>query len=137
MSKPDDFDPRPSIRLSNTITENEKVVGLTDKAFRAYIEALCLCSRQETDGKLVAGHAAKVGSPRVIKELLDAGLLDRRGTDYVVHDYLKHQRSRAEINAYRASRSTDGKLGAHLRWHVPRRQRSKDCEYCLKEAQSA
>jgi hypothetical protein len=131
-----EFDGRPSIRLSNSIMENRKVVGLTDKAFRAFIAALCYCSRQETDGRIVAGAAKMIAPPRVIVELVDAGLLEADGQDFWVHDYLKHQRSADEIAAFRASRSEDGKRGAHLRWHIPRRQRSKDCEYCLQEAGS-
>jgi hypothetical protein len=117
--------------------ENEKVVGLSDKAFRCFIGALCYCSRQETNGRIVSAAARLLGPPKSIKELVDAGLFEREGQDYYVHDYLKHQRSSDEIAAFRASRSADGKLGAHLRWHVPRRQRSKDCEYCLQGVESA
>jgi hypothetical protein len=132
-----EFDARPSIRISNSIMESRKVVGLSDKAFRAYIAALCYCSRQETDGKIIVGAAKMIGGPRIIMELVEAKLLEPDGQDFWVHDYLKHQRSAAEIAAFRESRSEDGKRGAHLRWHVPRRQKSKDCEYCLKGANGA
>lgn len=140
MGRDDDapeFDARPSIRLSNSIMENRKIVGLSDKAFRAFVAALCYCSRQETDGRIVPGAAKMITTPRVLMELVDAGLLEVDGQDFLVHDYLKHQRSAVEIAAFRESRSEDGKRGAHLRWHVPRRQRSKNCEYCLQGAGSA
>jgi hypothetical protein len=132
-----EFDARPSIRLDNSILENRKVVGLTDKAFRSYIAALCYCSRQETDGRIVAGARKVIGSPKVVIELLKAGLFEEHGEDLYVHDYLKHQRSSAEIDAFRKSRSQDGKFGAHLRWHVPRRQKVKDCDYCQQGVTSA
>jgi hypothetical protein len=140
MGRDDDtpeFDARPSIRLENKILENRKVVGLSDKAFRAYVGAICYCSRQETDGRIVPGARKVIGSPKVITELVKAGLFEEHGDDLYIHDYLKHQRSKAEVDAFRESRSKDGKLGAHLRWHVPRRQRVKGCDFCLQEATSA
>jgi hypothetical protein len=132
-----EFDARPSIRLDNKILENRKVIGLSDKAFRAYVGAICYCSRQETDGWITDGTRKIIGTPRVITELVKAGLFEEHGDDLYIHDYLKHQRSRAEVDAFRKSRSEDGKLGAHLRWHVPRRQRVKDCDYCLQGITSA
>lgn len=127
---PDDFDSRPSIRLANTMPEHPKVTPLSDSAFRAFIEAICYCSRQETDGVIAA--VTRIGKPRAIKELLAAGLLERDGDQYRVHDYLRHQRSQAEIQAFRESKSDSGKLGAHKRWHIPRRQIVKDCPFCLR-----
>jgi hypothetical protein len=137
MAESPDWDARPSIRLTNTIMENPKIVGLTDKAFRAFIGTLCYCSRQETDGKIIRPAARVLATPAVLRELVTAGLLEVDDVDYRIHDYLKHQRSSDEIAAFRASRSEDGKLGAHLRWHVPRRQKAKGCDYCLKGVQSA
>lgn len=131
------FDARLYIKLTHDMPENRKVVGLSDKAFRAYVTALCYCSRQETDGRIVAGAVRLIGSARTLNELVDAGLMELDGKDYLVHDYLKHQRSSAEVAAYRESRADDGKLGAHKRWHVARRKRSDDCEYCLKGVASA
>jgi hypothetical protein len=140
MIKHDDepeFDARPSIRLDNTIIENRKVVGLSDKAFRSYIGAIAYCSRQETDGWIVPGARKIIGPPKVITELGKAGLFEEHAENLYIHDYLKHQRSSAEITAFRKSRSEDGKLGAHLRWHVPRRQKVKGCEFCLQGVTSA
>jgi hypothetical protein len=130
------FDERPSIRITNTILENRKIVGLSDKAFRAYIAAICYCSRQETDGLIVKAALPLIAPPKVIAELVEAGLLERDGRGYAVHDYLKHQRRAVEIRSYREARSADGKRGNHLRWHVPRREHRADCEFCLQGAAS-
>lgn len=137
MSKAPKFDERPSIRLTNTILEHPKFVGLSDKAFRCYVAALCYCSRQNTDGRIVKAALQFVGPPKIIAELVSSGQLEFDGTDYHIHDYLKHQRSAEEIDAFRKARSADGKLGAHLRWHVPQRRHSEDCDYCLKGVDSA
>ena len=126
-----DFDGRPTVRIVNTMPEHPKVVGLSDKAFRLYIEAICYCSRQESDGHVTDVMMRRMGVPKMIKELVDAGLLNKAAGGYEVHDYLKHQRSADEIKSYRESRSDAGALGAHKRWHVPNRKLVKDCPHCL------
>ena len=128
-----EFDARPSIRLDNTMPENPKVVGLSDAAFRLYIEALCWCSRQEEDGIIPTPAIRRLGKPKSITELVTAGLLKGGGDEYIVHDYLRHQRSRAEIAAFRQSRAERGEIGAHKRWHVATRRKSPDCAYCTGE----
>lgn len=131
--EPPPFDPRPSIRLHNGMPEHPKVVGLSDAAFRLYIEALCWCSRQEVDGVIPEAQMKRMGKPRTITELTRAGdppLVIHMPGEYVIHDYLRHQRSGDEIDSYRSARSLDGKHGAHNRWHIPRRVKVKDCMFC-------
>jgi hypothetical protein len=132
-----EFDTRPSIRLSNTAPEHPKIVGLSDKAFRLWVETLCYCSRQESDGRVTFAAIRRQGAARVVDELLAAGLLVDEGDGYAVHDYLRHNRAASEIQSFRESKSESGALGAHKRWHVPRRQFSKECHYCLEEARGA
>lgn len=130
-----EFDARPSIRITNTMPEHPKAEVLSDAAFRALIELWCWCSRQETDGQVIPARMAKV-RPKAKAELIAAGWVIP-GDPYRMHDYLKHQRSSVEIQSFRASQAESGAKGAHMRWHVPRRVRSKDCPYCLKEVGSA
>lgn len=128
---PPPFDDRPFVRLDHGMPENPKIVGLTDAAFRLYVEAICWCSRQETDGKIPAAMMRRLGKPKQIVELTSGGLLDRDGEDYAVHDYLLFQRSRQEIAEFRESRSDRGKRGNHSRWHVARRRYDPECEFCI------
>ena len=132
-----DFDTRPSIRICNTAPEHEKIVGLSDRAFRVWVETICYCSRQETDGKITEAAMRRQGQPKVIRELVSAGLLEAIPEGYIVHDYLRHNRSKAEIQSFRESKAESGQMGAHKRWHIPRRQFSKDCQFCLQEVESA
>lgn len=132
MSELPEYDSRPYVRLSHSMPEHPKIVGLTDAAFRAWIEAICFCSRQETDGAIPGPMMRRIAPPKVIKELVAAGLLDGRDGGYEVHDYLRHQRSRDEIRTIRQARVEGGSKGAHIRWHVARRRRDDDCDYCLK-----
>lgn len=127
---PPPFDTRPTIRLDHTMPENPKIVGLTDAAFRLFIECLCWCSRQESDGVIPKPAMKRLGRPRVVAELVATGLIHDLGDTFEVHDYLAHQRSSAEIAAFRAGKRESGQKGAHMRWHVPRRVVDKDCPFC-------
>lgn len=114
--------------------ENPKVVGLSDGAFRLYIETICYSSRARTDGVIRAGAIRRLGSAESVEELHRAGLLDQVGGDWEVHDYLQHQRSSGEIAQIRELRSESGKLGAHARWHLARREYDPKCVHCNPEA---
>lgn len=128
----DAFDHRPFVRLDHGMPENSKVVGLSDASFRLFVEAICWCSRQEEDGEIPEPMMRRLGTVKGTNELLRARLLERTDTGYLIHDYLHFQRSKAEIDAFRRAKGEAGKLGNHERWHVARRKRDKDCEFCLK-----
>ena len=124
------FDHRTFIRLDHGMPENRKVMGLTDGAFRLYIEAICWCSRQESDGFIPDAFIKRLGKARAVAELVTTGLLDTGLGGYAVHDYLDFQRSSDEIAAYREAKSESGSLGNHMRWHVARRRFDPECEHC-------
>jgi hypothetical protein len=128
--KPTRFDPRGFIALDHGMPENPKVVDLDDAAFRMYIEAICYCSRQHTDGLIKVTAMRRLGSDESAKTLLDAKLFERRGKDYEVHDYLFHQRSSDEIAQIREAKADNGTKGAHVRWHVAKRKPDPKCSLC-------
>lgn len=128
--KPAKFDPRAYVALDHGMPENPKVIGLTDAAFRMYIEAICYCSRQQSDGKIQPAALRRLGDHESAEELEAAGLLIQREKDWVVHDYLRHQRSAAEISLIRQHKSDNGAQGAHARWHVARRKVDMSCVLC-------
>jgi hypothetical protein len=105
------------VRLDVLMPEHPKVSGLSDKAFRTYIELLCYCGRQRTDG-LVDGRTWKrAGTQRARGELLASGLVDPLldaddgGSGVAVHDYLEHNRSRLQIDELSAKRAEAGRKG--------------------------
>lgn len=134
MSDRPPFDTRPSIRIANTAPEHPKIAGLSDAAFRLWIEVLCWCSRQEKDGLVPESVMKRLGRPRVVTELVKAEVLHEAMGSYLVHDYLEHQRSAEEIASFRASKSESGTKGAHMRWHVPNRKSVADCPFCQEVA---
>ena len=126
------FDARPFVRLDHGMPENPKIVGISNAAFRLYVHAICWCSRQETNGDVPAAMMLRLGTKRAARELVTADLFEPVDDGYLVHDYLDFQRSSREINAYRSARGKAGGLGNHQRWHVARRKRDPECEFCLK-----
>ena len=51
----------PWLRLDDNAAEDPAVEGLTDKAFRAFIEGMLYCSRNLTDGQITATAAKRRG----------------------------------------------------------------------------
>jgi hypothetical protein len=83
--------------MYDEVVDHPKVQRLSDSAFRAWINLMCLASRAE--GR-ISGDVGDLGfalrKPRArVRELLDAlvqaGLLDADGEDYRPHDWKDHQ----------------------------------------------
>lgn len=100
------------VKLDDGFGEHPKIAGLSDGAYRLYVNGLCYCSRRKTDGfiskPMVAAllpGAARSQLNRAVGALEAAGLwihrqpVPREMADqgYDVRDYLKHQRSREQI----------------------------------------
>lgn len=134
-------DSRPGILLAHEMPDHEKIAPLSDAAFRAIIRAWCYCSRLETDGRVPDVVWRGLASAKVRRELMGPPVLRPGASPLVVqrdgfvecHDYVAHQRSAAEIGSLRETRGIGGAAGAHVRWHVLRRQADPDCELCKKE----
>lgn len=127
------MDTRTYIRLHDGMPDHPKVVGLSDRAFRLYVESLCWCSRHLTDGMVSAAAMRRMGgwSPATVSELESACLIEN-GTPagWTIHDYTEHQRTSAEVAEFRESRRTAGITGNHERWHVARNLIDPSCEFC-------
>lgn len=136
-------DGRTFIRVHDGMPDHPKVEPLSDKAFRLLIETWCWCSRQRTDGHVPAAVWRKRGTPAARRELVTARLVADLGQEGVqVHDYLKHNRSRAQIDEFSASkaaRRSEAALKAnHARWHVGEDGTpSADCRLCHPDSDSA
>lgn len=85
------------IKLDDTIIDNPKVIGLSGDAFKMYIAGLCYSSRFLTDGYLNPLIVKKIGSKKCAKELVSSGLWIEKDEGFQVHDYLKHQSSKAQV----------------------------------------
>jgi hypothetical protein len=113
-------DDRTYIKLHDGMPRHPKVRGLSDKAFRTFVSALCYCSEYLTDGEVVSAVAKDLGPPKAWAELVSSGLAEAAPGGYLMHDYLEHQRSAQEIAELKEKRRAAGKLGGR-----PRGSRSK------------
>lgn len=125
-------DTRVWARLTVDFADSPKIVSLSDAAFRALVEMILWSRRMNTDGvlpaRLVETHwvtesvtqsvtqteTQSVTDP--VAELLsndpDCPSLrrDERG-NYVIHDFLEHQESAADVKARLARNRTNGQRG--------------------------
>lgn len=137
MTRPEElpeFDPRPTVRIHQGMPEKDSIITLSDSAFRLMIEMICYAGRNETEGEVPKAIASRMATKRTaINELVRLGHVADQGNEWLLVDYLRWNRSRSEIESFRASRRESGALGAHMRWHVPRRKGDPNCDYCKAE----
>jgi hypothetical protein len=94
-----------TIEFDNRAPENIKIVVVSDRAFRLWFNACCYCNRNLTDGRVPAAliqGLSVTATKRTVGELLNASLLERLdGDTFLVHDYLDHNPSRADVEEER------------------------------------
>lgn len=101
----------PYVKLFAAARDHPKIVGLSDSAFRAWVEGLCYCAEYLTDGVLPIVVARQLARLNVRRELYGVGLWEQNGDGVLVHDYLDYQRSRDEVERIRAQRAGAGRAG--------------------------
>lgn len=126
------------VRLDDAFPDNPKVVRAGDAAAWLFVCGLTWCNRQRTDGRIPQAQVPKLtghGQPRKLARALVAeDLWHEPGHDcdrcepcpegeYLVHDYLQYQPSRAEIEAKdrtkHEAKVRAGRKGAAARWGKP------------------
>lgn len=100
----------PYLLIEDGFADNRKIVSLSDKAFRLHLTALVYCARNLTDGAIseialrLTGANCHLARPKqTAKALVKAGLWDETAEGWQIHDYLKHNPSRREMEEKRAS----------------------------------
>lgn len=104
-------DRRTFIKLHDGYADHDRVIDLTDAAFRMHVSAMCFCGSNQTDGRIKARVLLRYAGRKAIDELVAAGLLVETADGYEVHDYLDYNRSREEIEELSAKRSQAGIKG--------------------------
>lgn len=89
------------IKLDDTLPNNPKILPLSDKAFRLYIEGLCYANQYLTDGFLAQAVVNRLDSGNAAQELLTAGLWLEADLGMQIHDYCEHQTSRKTVEEKR------------------------------------
>lgn len=84
------------VRIDDGFATHPKIAELSDRAFRAHVEALCYCAQHLTDGKVPGALARSLGK-RSVDELTGGGLWEQNGVGYVIHGYLDYNPSREQV----------------------------------------
>lgn len=93
-------------RFEDSFPEHPKVVGLSDKAFRLHVSAICYSTRNLTDGIVPPAVIPRLGGNRnAVRELAIAGLwehaTDIEPTGWRIHDFLTYNPSREKVERER------------------------------------
>ncbi len=85
-------------RLDDRMGDHPKIVGLSDKAFRAHILGICYSAGHLTDGHISETAAKRLRIRRqTIAKLVEAGLWKQNGNGWVIHDFLDYNPSREHV----------------------------------------
>lgn len=98
----------PWTRLDDGFIANPKILTLSHLAFRLHVSGLNWSVANMTDGKvldIVLALALPMDRPKAraaaAVELEDAGLWNRNGAGWCIHDFSQYQESKAEVEARR------------------------------------
>lgn len=131
------------VKLDDGFPEHLKVQGLSDRAFRLHIMALCFCARNLTDGRLsgkdvrVLGAILDASVTRAVDDLVAVELWHRTATGYEINDYLEFNPSAEKVRGDRRElskkRREAGTKGAQSRWGTDGKEDGKPSETDGKE----
>lgn len=90
---------RPYFVLTNEYPMHRKRRPLSDNAFRLHVTLIGVCIEDRNDG-IISKQDLKMLGSKAGKKLVDRQLVHAvSGGNYQLHDYLRHQNSRKEIEA--------------------------------------
>ncbi|WP_026239555.1 HNH endonuclease [Parafrankia discariae] len=92
----------PWFRISDDFTDHPKVEAAGSEAVGLWVRLGAYAARQLTDGVIPGPVALRYGDQHLIDRLVAVRMLDVVEDGWVIHDYLGHNPSRAEILADRA-----------------------------------
>lgn len=129
-------DDRTYIKVHDGIEDHPKILPLSDGAFRLLVTTWCWSSKHLTDGHVPAAIWGRRGTPKYRRELVTAGLAEETEGGVLMHDYLDHQRSAAQVEEIKQARAVAGAKANHIRHHESKGVRSDSCPYCATDPPS-
>lgn len=103
------------VKVSTQITEHPKMLRVPRAHRWVYIEVLCYCARNLTDGFIPAEYVRRNCDDDELLSLIDAGFIHHAPGGYLIHDYLDWQTPRATIEAKREAGRRGGKRSGDVR----------------------
>jgi hypothetical protein len=123
------------VPLDVNYADDDKIIDAGPMAELLYVRSLAFVKRARTNGDIAANQIPLIGAritrPRALAErLVEVGLWERTGSGLYVSAWLKRN---APVETISAVKADAGSVGAHIRWHVKRRQPDPSCEHCVRE----
>lgn len=87
----------PWVKLDDHFPDHPKVESLSDGAFRLHVSGMCHAARHLSDGRIRPGRVSRLMDgykPRYLDELLTAGVWERNGTGYLIHDFTEWNKTK-------------------------------------------
>lgn len=102
------------VKIDDNLPDHPKVLAIPREhraeAMWLFVRANCYCSRNLTDGFVPLGYFDDAQA--TVQHLLEVGLLDDAPpTGYRVHDYLDYNRSKEQVEEFKAKRKAAGQKG--------------------------
>lgn len=100
------------VKMDDSFPDHPKIAALSDRAFRLHVSAMCLCARSMTDGHVPSAWMKRLGTTtKLIAELRDHKLWDDAEGGFQIHDFLKYNPSREQVENRREERAESGRKG--------------------------
>lgn len=113
-------DRRLYMTFPNNFWQHPKVMPLSDRAFRAFVEMNGYSRMNDLDGRIPAKVAGMMWSAEALEELVgshpDRPLVVEGEGEYILREYAEHQMTVAAVEELRRARSRSGRRGAAVRW---------------------
>jgi hypothetical protein len=108
------------VKLDDNFPEDERVLALSDKAFRLHVAGLCACGRNLTDGVISVERSRALlalvdATRKAISELEMSGLWEGSGP-WTIRRYLDYNPSKESVELKRRAQREGGRRGSAARW---------------------
>jgi hypothetical protein len=103
--------------ICDTFTDHPKAVKAGNAALGAWARMGSYSAHHLTDGVIPRAVCRRIASKSQIDRLTTAGLLEvQPDGDFMMHDYLDYNPSKAQVVARKDAKSKAGAKGAEMRW---------------------
>lgn len=139
------------IKMSDSLPEHRKIIAAGGDAAWLHVCAMAYASRNLTDGLIPAGYLPQLSDRRqpvkLAGRLCDVNLWHQPGHDcdrcaqppdgqYVIHDYLEHQRSAERVAEVSSRRAASGRVGGSRSKAKPKQIASGLPDVCSDSAEA-
>lgn len=121
-------------KVDDKLHDHRKVRRAGKSAMGVWVLAGSWCMASESDGFVPDSVLARWGTKRDAATLVEVGFWDpaeKNGeTGWQFHDWLIYQPDARTLQLVREAESKAGSFGNHKRWHVNRKVKDPECDFC-------